>query len=87
MRHVFQIRFELEDLAGRLAAENINNTHLDGIKKLIPACKKLARMPQNSKKLIELDLKFRDILYLAADNPILFWAMDVWTCSPIHDYL
>jgi len=71
MRHVFQIRAELEDLAGRLAAENINKTHLDSIKKLVQACKKLAKMPQNSKKLIELDLKYRDILYEAADNPIL----------------
>jgi DNA-binding GntR family transcriptional regulator len=71
MRHVFQIRAELEDLAGRLAAENINHTQLNSIKKLVQACKKLAKMPQNSKKLIELDLKFRDILYEAADNPVL----------------
>ncbi|MGD9325508.1 MAG: GntR family transcriptional regulator [Desulfobacterales bacterium] len=71
MRHVFQIRAEIEDLAGRLAAENINPTQLNGIEKLVQACEKLAKMPQNSKKLIELDLKFRDILYEAADNPVL----------------
>jgi DNA-binding GntR family transcriptional regulator len=71
MRHVFQIRFELEELAGRLAAENANDNHLKRIKKLIQACKKLAKMPQSSKKLIDLDLKFREILYEAADNPIL----------------
>ena len=34
---------------------------MDSIKKLVQACNKL----------IELDLKFRDILYEAADNPIL----------------
>ncbi|MGD8446183.1 MAG: FCD domain-containing protein, partial [Desulfobacterales bacterium] len=71
MRHVFQIRAEIEDLAGRLAAENINPAQLNGIEKLVQACEKLAKMPQNSKKLIELDLKFRDILYEAADNPVL----------------
>ena len=71
MRHVFHIRAELEDLAGRLAAENINHTQLNGIGKLVQACKKLAKMPQNSRKRIELDLKFRDILYEAADNPVL----------------
>lgn len=71
MRHVFQIRFELEELAGRLAAENANNNHLKRLKKLIQACKRLAKMPQSSKDLIDLDLKFREILYDAADNPIL----------------
>ena len=44
MRHVFQIRAELEDLAGRLAAENINHTQLNDIEKLVQACKKLAKM-------------------------------------------
>ena len=71
MRHVFQIRFELEDLAGRLAAQNIHPVQLDRIQKLIQDCEALFSVPQQSRKLIELDLRFRNIIYAAADNPIL----------------
>jgi DNA-binding GntR family transcriptional regulator len=70
---VFQIRFDIEALAAKLACENASQEHIDRIDKLID---KLNRIPKDGKRLtgvkfIEIDLLFRDILYEAAQNPIL----------------
>ena len=70
---VFQIRFDIEALAARLACENASPEHIDQIQKLID---RLNRIPENGKiragvKFIEIDFLFRDILYEAAQNPIL----------------
>lgn len=70
---VFQIRFDLEALAARLACENATQEHIDRIEALI---EKLDQIPGDGKKdtgirFIEIDLLFRDILYEAAENPIL----------------
>lgn len=70
---VFQIRFDIEALAARLACENASQEIIDRIDTLID---KLNRIPKNGKKhtgvkFIEIDFLFRDILYEAAQNPIL----------------
>ena len=70
---VFQIRFDIEALAARLACENASQEHIDQIQKLID---RLNRIPDNGikragVKFIEIDFLFRDILYEAAQNPIL----------------
>jgi len=70
---VFQIRFDIEALAARLACENASQEIIDRIDSLID---KLNRIPKDRKKLtgikfIEIDFLFRDVLYEAAQNPIL----------------
>ncbi len=70
---VFQIRFDIEALAARLACENASQEHIDQIQNLID---RLNRIPEDGKKragvkFIEIDFLFRDILYEAAQNPIL----------------
>lgn len=70
---VFQIRFDIEALAAKLACENASREHIDRIDKLID---KLNQIPKDEKRLtgikfVEVDFLFRDILYEAAQNPIL----------------
>ena len=70
---VFQIRFDIEALAAKLACENASQEYIDRIEKLVG---KLNSIPNNGKrftgvKFIEIDFLFRDILYEAAQNPIL----------------
>ena len=70
---VFQIRFDIEALAARLACENASQEHIDRIENLTD---KLNQIPKDGKsltgvKFIEVDFLFRDILYEAAQNPIL----------------
>lgn len=70
MMHVFQIRFEVEGLVGRLAAERITDDHLDNIAKIREECNQLLHR-ENREDLWNIDLSFRDILYDAANNPVL----------------
>lgn len=70
MIHVFQIRFEIEDLAGRLAAENVTAEHLDQIAALQAECE-LMKAEIDHKTLATIDKKLRKIVYHAADNDIL----------------
>ena len=70
---VFQIRFDIEALASKLACENATQEHIDRIEMLIG---RLNAIPRDGKrvtgvKFIEIDFLFRDILYEAAQNPIL----------------
>ena len=70
---VFQIRFDIEALAARLACENASREHIDRIDELID---KLNRIPVDPKRMtgiqfIDIDFSFRGILYEAAQNPIL----------------
>jgi DNA-binding GntR family transcriptional regulator len=70
---VFQIRFDIEALAARLACENASREHIDQIQKLID---RLNQIPHDGKKgagekFIGIDFLFRDILYEAAQNAIL----------------
>jgi DNA-binding GntR family transcriptional regulator len=70
---VFQIRFDIEALAARLACENASQEYVDRIENLIG---RLNLIPKDGKgitgnKFIEIDFLFREILYAAAQNPIL----------------
>ena len=70
---VFQIRSDLEALAARLACENASQEHIDRIGELI---EKLQVDVDDEKgdpgiNFIKIDFRFRDILYEAAQNPIL----------------
>jgi DNA-binding GntR family transcriptional regulator len=73
----FQIRFDIEALAARLACENATQAHIDRIGDLVATLNAgLAENP--GVDLIKIDMQFRDILYAAAQNPIL---------KEISDYL
>ena len=68
--HVFQIRLEIEDFAGRLAAQMATEAHLEEIEKINKACIKLQGQ-RSQKSLVEMDFRFREVLYEAANNPVL----------------
>lgn len=70
MVNVFQIRFELEDLAGRLAAENVREEHLDQIVTLKEECEQMKDEIDHT-TLASIDKRLRKIVYSAADNDIL----------------
>ena len=70
MMHVFQIRFEIEGLVGKLAAEKITDDHLEKIDKIRQECSQLLHH-RSRKDLLNIDIKFRDALYDAANNPVL----------------
>lgn len=70
MMHVFQIRFEIEELVGRLACEKITDNHLENIDKIQKEGRQLLDR-KNRKDLMNIDFKFRDVLYDAANNPVL----------------
>ncbi|RLB87130.1 MAG: hypothetical protein DRH50_17385 [Deltaproteobacteria bacterium] len=70
MMHVFQIRFEVEGLVGRLAAERITDDHLHNIAKIREECSQFLDR-ENRQDLWNVDLTFRNVLYDAANNPVL----------------
>jgi DNA-binding GntR family transcriptional regulator len=70
MVNIFQIRFELEALAGRLAAENSTEEHLKKIKEIEIECEKLEEI-MDQKQLADIDAKLRSVVYDAANNPKL----------------
>ena len=70
MTQVFQIRLEIEDLAGRLAAQQATKDHLRDIDRVLQECEKMTGH-RSQRALVETDFKFRDILYDAANNPVL----------------
>jgi DNA-binding GntR family transcriptional regulator len=70
MMHVFQIRFEIEELVGRLACEKITDNHLNNIAKIQKEGRQLLNR-KDRKDLMNIDFKFRDVLYDAANNPVL----------------
>jgi len=70
MTQVFQIRLEIEEMAGRLAAQQVTEDQLEKVDKIKEECKAL-RDHKSQRALVETDFKFRDILYDAANNPVL----------------
>jgi DNA-binding GntR family transcriptional regulator len=70
---VFQVRFDLEALASKLACENASQGHLDSIAKLIDKLNTDLQKgnPDREDNFLKIDFLFRDILYDAASNPIL----------------
>lgn len=70
---VFQVRFDVEALAAKLACQNAEEEHLNRISKLII---KLEDDLDSNKsdpgmKFLKMDFLFREILHDAARNPIL----------------
>lgn len=70
MLHVFQVRLEVEALAGRLAAEQITDEHLVRIEKIGKDCGQLSSQ-RDRKALASIDRRFREALYDAGNNPVL----------------
>lgn len=70
MMNTFQVRFEIESLVSRLAAENATPAMLTAMDTVIQCCEALHGR-RNHRKLVETDIAFRRILLAAANNPIL----------------
>ncbi len=70
MLNTYQVRFEIEALAGRLAAENVTPGHIEQLVPVKEACSKAAAK-RNRRGLVEVDLRFRQVVYDAAGNPVL----------------
>ncbi|WP_028324950.1 GntR family transcriptional regulator [Desulfatirhabdium butyrativorans] len=70
MMYTFQVRFEIEELVGNLAAEHLNEEHLGQFEILRQRCQSLIE-DKDRQKLTEIDHSFRNILFEAAHNPIL----------------
>lgn len=70
LRDVFQIRIPLEGIIGKLAATQMTEEHLSEMKKLKTECEKIYDT-KDFGLLVDIDLKFREILSTAANNPSL----------------
>ncbi len=70
MMNVFQVRLEIEALAGRLAAEMMTPSHLENLEQLERNCEALIDQ-RNLKSLAMIDFSLRNILYDAGNNPVL----------------
>jgi DNA-binding GntR family transcriptional regulator len=70
MMNVFQVRLEIEALAGRLAAEMMTPSHLENLEQLERNCEALVDQ-RNLKSLALIDFSLRNILYDAGNNPVL----------------
>ena len=75
---VFQIRFDMEALAAKMACENASQEHIDRIGTLIDEL--TSRIDDGKRntgiQFLEIDFLFRDLLYEAAGNPILMEMSD-----------
>jgi len=77
IKNAFQVRFELEGLVGRLAADRISDEQIQQLESLREECASL--FPNKSPKdLVDIDFKLRAIVYEAANNVML---------QDISDYL
>ena len=70
MMNTYQIRFELEDLLGRLSTIQPTPEHLAKMEVLARDCADLFEN-KDERKLVDIDVKFRDLLFDAANNPVL----------------
>ena len=74
MMNLYRARFEIEGLAGRLAAEGFTSKHAQRIEALRSACGVLEKnndREKDKRKLVELDYEYRAILYDAVNNPVV----------------
>lgn len=67
MMDVYRVRLEIEALVGHLAAEHITEDQLQEILQIAEECRALFP-DRNRRKLILIDMKFRQVLYEAANN-------------------
>jgi DNA-binding GntR family transcriptional regulator len=70
MMHTYQARMELEELSGRLAAEQIKPDQITGIQAIHDECQEL-KQKKDLQRLGDIDRRFRKILHEAAGNPVL----------------
>jgi DNA-binding GntR family transcriptional regulator len=70
MMDVYRVRLEIEALVGHLAAEHITDDHLQEILQIAGECRELFA-ERDRRRLIMIDMKFRQVLYEAANNPTL----------------
>jgi DNA-binding GntR family transcriptional regulator len=70
MMHTYQVRFEIEELVGRLAAENCRGEHFEKIDAIMERCNALYE-DRSRRKLVEIDKAFRNLLLDASGNPVL----------------
>ena len=65
LKEIYRARILIEGESGRLAAQNISDEQLAEMKKLLASCKQI-KGERTREKLVELDKKFRDIIFNAA---------------------
>ena len=70
LRDVFQVRVNIEGLLGSLAAERISNDQLREMQKIEEECKSLSA-DEDMRQLVNIDIKFREVLNSSANNQIL----------------
>jgi DNA-binding GntR family transcriptional regulator len=70
IRSAFEVKIKLEGLAGEVAAKRITHDKLAEMKSLIEEADVLLK-DGGHRHLIEIDARFHEIIYQAAQNPIL----------------
>ena len=70
IRSAFEVKIKLEGLAGEVAAKRITHDKLNEMKSLIEEADILLK-DGGPRHLIEIDTRFHEIIYQAAQNPIL----------------
>jgi DNA-binding GntR family transcriptional regulator len=70
IRSAFEVKIKLEGLAGEVAAKRITHDKLNEMKSLIEEADILLK-DGGHRHLIEIDARFHEIIYQAAQNPIL----------------
>ena len=70
MMYTYQVRFEVEELVGKLAAEHMTDDLIARMDALQEQCAKLFDL-KCRRDLVEIDIQFREILFDAARNPVL----------------
>jgi DNA-binding GntR family transcriptional regulator len=70
MLNTYQVRFDIEALVGRLAAEQATDTLISKAKKIGAQCQSLSGR-RRRRDLVAVDARYRALLFLAADNPVL----------------
>lgn len=71
IRSAFEVKIELEGLAGEAAARRITADKLAEMKALIEKADTLLNKGDGHRHLIEIDAQFHEIIYQATQNPIL----------------
>lgn len=70
VRSAFEVKTKLEQLAGELAARKITDEQLGELEALLNETDALHKTPEH-RQMISIDSRFHEIIYEAAQNPIL----------------
>jgi DNA-binding GntR family transcriptional regulator len=70
MMYTYQVRFEIEELIGKLAGEHLNDNYIQRLDDLSAKCLLLGDR-RNQRELVQIDIEFRRVLADAAGNPVL----------------